>query len=112
MSREDTRSDVPQGTLDLLVLKTLSLGPMHGLGVSRRLEQISRGTFQVNPGSFFPALHRMEQEGWINGKWGRSESNRRAKFYSLTVAGRRRLAEAEGEWRRATAAIERVLATG
>lgn len=111
MSGNADRSEVPQGTLDLLILKTLSLGPLHGLGVSRRLEQISRGTFRVNPGSFFPALHRMEEEGWIRGRWGRSENNRRAKYYALTAAGRRRLAQAEREWRRATSAIERVLAT-
>jgi PadR family transcriptional regulator PadR len=103
------KTDVPQGTLDLLVLKTLSLEPMHGLGVSKRLEQVTRGRFQVNPGSFFPALHRMEQEGWISGKWGRSENNRRAKFYELTKAGVKRLAHEEREWRQNVTAIASVL---
>jgi len=106
------KTDVPQGTLDLLVLKTLSLEPMHGLGVSRRLEQITRGRFQVNPGSFFPALHRMEQEGWIRGTWGRSENNRRAKYYELTKAGRKRLEREEREWRQTVSAITRVLEAG
>ncbi len=108
----DTRSELLQGTLDLLVLKTLSLEPMHGLGVSKRLEQVTRGRFQVNPGSFFPALHRMEQEGWIRGKWGRSENNRRAKYYDLTKAGRKRLEREEREWRQTVSAITRVLEAG
>jgi transcriptional regulator len=106
------KTDVPQGTLDLLVLKTLSLEPMHGLGVSKRLEQVTRGRFQVNPGSFFPALHRMEQEGWIRGQWGRSENNRSAKFYELTHAGRKRLEHEEREWRQTVSAITRVLEAG
>ena len=106
------KTDVPQGTLDLLVLKTLSLEPMHGLGVSKRLEQITRGRFQVKAGSFFPALHRMEQEGWIRGKWGRSENNRRAKYYELTKAGRKRLEREEREWRQTVSAITRVLEAG
>jgi transcriptional regulator len=109
MPSGDEKTNVPQGTLDLLILKTLSLEPMHGLGVSRRLEQVSRGTFRVNPGSFFPALHRMEQEGWIEGEWRASENNRRAKYYRLTRAGRRRLTEQRKEWRRTASAIETVL---
>lgn len=109
---EVARSEVPQGTLDLLVLKTLSLEPMHGLGVSRRLEQFTSGRFRVNPGSFFPALHRMEQEGWIRGKWGRSENNRRAKFYELTRAGHKRLEHEEREWRQTVLAITSVLEAG
>jgi PadR family transcriptional regulator PadR len=104
-----SKTDVPPGTLELLILKTLSLGPLHGLGVSKRLEQMTGGTFQVNPGSFFPALHRMEQEGFVAGSWGRSENNRQAKFYRLTKAGRRRLSAQEREWRRTTAVITRVL---
>lgn len=103
------KRDVPPGTLDLLILKTLSLGPLHGLGVSKRLEQVTGGTFRVNPGSFFPALHRLEQEGFLAGEWGRSENNRQAKFYRLTKAGRRRLKEQEREWRRTTSVIARVL---
>jgi transcriptional regulator len=109
MGRNEDKTDVPQGTLDLLILKTLSLEPLHGLGVSRRLEQMSGGTFHVNPGSFFPALHRMEQEGWIEGEWRPSENNRRARFYRLTRSGRRRLERHRKEWRRTVAAIESVL---
>jgi transcriptional regulator len=105
----EEKTDVPQGTLDLLILKTLSLEPMHGLGVSRRLEQISQGRFRVNPGSFFPSLHRMEQEGWIAGEWKPSENNRRAKYYRLTRAGKRRLDRERREWRRTVSAIARIL---
>jgi transcriptional regulator len=103
------KSDVPPGTLELLILKTLSLGPLHGLGVSKRLEQITGGTFQLNPGSFFPALHRLEEEGFLLGEWGRSENNRQAKFYRLTKAGRGRLKEQERDWRQMVAVIARVL---
>lgn len=109
MKSNREKTDVPQGTLDLLILKTLSLEPLHGLGVSRRLEQMSRGTFRVNPGSFFPALHRMEQEGWIEGEWRASENNRRAKFYRLTRSGRRRLEQQQQQWRRTVSVIEGVL---
>lgn len=104
-----SKTDVPPGTLELLILKTLSFEPMHGLGVSKRLEQMTGGTFQVNPGSFFPALHRMEQEGLLAGEWGRSENNRQAKFYRLTRAGRRRLRIEERDWRRTVSVIARVL---
>lgn len=98
-----------QGTLDMLILKALALAEMHGLGISRRIEQISRGTFQVKPGSLFPALHRMEEEGWLVSHWGESENNRRAKYYRLTNAGRRQL-EAETErWGRIALAITRTL---
>lgn len=106
------KEDVPSGTLELLVLKTLSLGPLHGLGVSKRLEQLTGGTYQLNPGSFFPALHRLEQEGFLAGQWGRSENNRLAKFYRLTRAGRKRLKQQEREWRRTTSLIARVLEAG
>ena len=109
MASQKTKTDVPQGTLELLLLKALSLEPMHGLGVSRRLEQITRGAFRVNPGSFFPVLHRLEEEGWFSGEWGRSENNRRAKFYQLTSAGRRRLHQAEKDWRHGVATVLRVL---
>jgi PadR family transcriptional regulator PadR len=103
------KSDLLQGTLDLLVLKALALGPLHGLGVSRRIEQITKGAFQVKPGSLFPALHRMEQAGWLNSSWGESENNRRAKYYRLTKAGRRQLeAETEG-WQRISLAIASAL---
>jgi transcriptional regulator len=86
-----SKSDVLQGTLDLMVLRTLAPGPLHGLGIARRLEQVSRGVFRVNPGTFFPALYRLEEGGFVQGEWGKSENNRRARFYSLTRAGRRRL---------------------
>ena len=88
------QTNLLQGTLDMMVLKSLGLGEMHGLGISRRIEQITKGTFQVKPGSLFPALHRMEEQGWLVSFWGESENNRRAKYYRLTAAGRRRL-EAE-----------------
>lgn len=103
------KADLLRGTLDMLILKTLSLQPMHGLGVSRRIEQITDGVFQVQPGSLFPALQRLEQEGWIKGQWGESENNRRAKFYRLTSAGRRRLGEEKRNWAQVTLAIARVM---
>lgn len=98
-----------QGTLDMLILKALALGQMHGLGISRRIEQISRGTFEVKPGSLFPALHRMEEEGWLNSEWGESENNRRAKYYRLTKTGRRQLESETLRWGRITVAIARAL---
>jgi len=103
------KADLVRGTLDMLILKTLSLQPLHGLGVSRRIDQISGGVFTVKPGSLFPALHRLEQEGWVRGSWGESENNRRAKFYELTPGGRRRLGEEEANWAQAVVAITRVL---
>jgi PadR family transcriptional regulator, regulatory protein PadR len=87
------KADLLLGTLDLLVLKVLELEPLHGLGVSRRIEQVTRGAFQVKPGSLFPALYRMEHAGWLTSSWGASETNRRARYYKLTAAGRRRLAK-------------------
>ena len=89
-----------QGTLDLLILKALSLQPLHGLGVSRRVEQITKGAYTIGPGSLFPALHRLEQQGWLAGFEGASENNRRAKYYRLTAAGRRQLAAETEEWER------------
>jgi PadR family transcriptional regulator, regulatory protein PadR len=106
----EPRRDVLQGTLDLLILRTLALGPLHGLGVARRLEQLSRGVFQVNPGTFFPALYRLEEGGFVQGEWGKSENNRRARYYSLTRAGRRRLADETRSWEEVAQAIARVLA--
>lgn len=94
-----------QGTLDLLILKALALGELHGLGVSRRVEQITRGTFHVKPGSLFPALHRMEDAGWLLSAWGSSENNRKAKYYRLTAKGRRQLEAEIGEWKRIALAI-------
>jgi PadR family transcriptional regulator PadR len=94
-----------QGTLDLLILKALGLGDLHGLGVSRRIEQITKGTFQVKPGSLFPALHRMEEAGWLASSWGVSENNRKAKYYRVTAAGRRQFEAEVGEWKRIAVAI-------
>lgn len=107
MSPEQT--SLLQGTLDLLILKSLRAGEMHGLGVSRRIEQLTGGTFVVKPGSLFPALHRMEEEGWITAFWGESENNRRAKYYRLSKAGEKQL-EAETErWSRISLAIGQAL---
>jgi len=94
-----------QGTLDLLILKALATGELHGLGVARRVEQITRETFLVKPGSLFPALHRMEEAGWLDSSWGESENHRRAKFYRLTAAGRRQLALEAEQWKKIAAAM-------
>lgn len=110
MSANDGKSDVLQGTLDLLVLKTLeTLGPMHGWGIARRLEQVSDNLLQMNQGTVYPALLRLEQAGWITSDWGVSDNNRRARFYALTAAGRRRLRVEEKNWDRMSAVIARVL---
>ena len=98
-----------QGTLDLLILKVLALQPMHGLGISRRIAQVTGGTFQVKPGSLFPALHRMEQDGWLKSSWGLTEKNREARFYNITAKGRKQLVEEEASWQRLTAGVSRVL---
>jgi PadR family transcriptional regulator PadR len=103
--------DLLQGTLDLLVLKSLALRPLHGLGVSHRIEQITKGTFKVKPGSLFPALHRMEEAGWLQSSWGESENNRRAKYYRLTAAGRRQLEAETQDWQRISLAITSALKT-
>lgn len=98
-------ADLLQGTLDLLVLKALAARPLHGLGVSNRIGQITQRTFEVKPGSLFPALHRMEERGWLKAEWGASENNRRAKFYELTKAGRRQLKTETADWERISMAI-------
>ena len=104
------KADVLQGTLILLVLRTLeALGPLHGYGIARRIAQISKDMLQLNQGTLYPALLRMEQEGWIAARWGASEKNRKARFYSITVAGRRRLAKETEDWKRMSATIERFL---
>lgn len=102
-------SEILQGTLDLLVLRTLQLGPRHGLGISDRIQQITRGVFVVKPGSLFPALYRLEQNGWIEGRWGESENNRRARYYTLTAAGRAQLAKEKRKWNKAFSAVNRLL---
>ena len=106
---KEPRATVLQGTLDLLILKALTAGELHGLGVSRRIEQITGGTFRVQPGSLFPALHRLEEAGWLKARWEASENNRRAKFYTLTKAGRRQLGEEEAHWQRIVHAMARAL---
>jgi transcriptional regulator len=102
-------TDLVQGTLDLLILKTLRLEPMHGWGVAERIRQSSNEVLQVNQGALYPALHRLEQQGWIRAEWGESENNRRAKFYSLTRAGRKYLDQEEANWIRLSSAINLVL---
>lgn len=107
---EDTRDqDLLQGTLDLLVLRTLSLEPLHGYGIVQRLTQVTRGEFRFNAGSVFPALYRLEREGYLEASWAETENRRRAKYYALTSAGRRKLAEERRYWARASLAIARVL---
>src|SRR5215831_17305593 len=104
------KAEVLQGTLDLLVLNTLgTMGPMHGYGIAQRIEQISEDVLQLNQGTLYPALLRMEQEGWIDSKWGASEKNRKARFYSITAAGGKRLAKETEDWRRMSSTIERSL---
>ena len=105
-----SKSEVLQGTLDLLVLKTLdSMGPMHGFGIALRIQQVSEGLLQLNQGTLYPALLRLEQRGWIASKWGVSENNRRAKYYSLTRSGRKQLNEEEESWDRMSVMINRLL---
>jgi transcriptional regulator len=106
------RTDLLQGTLDVLILKTLRSAPMHGWGISQRIQQLSEEVLQVNQGSLYPALYRLEGKGWIKSSWGASDNNRRARFYELTRAGRRQLAEEEQEWERFAQAVSRVLAAG
>ena len=105
----ESRATVLQGTLDLLILKALNAGELHGLGVSRRIQQITKGTFSVQPGSLFPALHRLVEAGALSSSWQPSENNRRAKFYSLTRAGRRRLGDETAQWNRVALAIAHAL---
>src|SRR6266436_3553321 len=104
-----SKTNLLQGTLDLLILKALALEEMHGLGISRRVEQITRGTFLVKPGSLFPALHRMEEAGWLSSFWGESENNRRAKFYRLTKAGKNQLKVETEEWTKVVLAMTNAL---
>ena len=105
------KSDLLQGTLDLMILRTLQRGPMHGWGISQRIQQISRDVLQINQGSLYPALHRLERRAWIESDWGTSENNRRAKYYQLTSLGKKQLAEERASWQRFTLAVERVLQT-
>ena len=107
MDQENT--DVIQGTLDMLILKTLSLEPMHGFGIGRRVEQISRGVFKVNPGSLLTALERLQRAGWLDAEWRQTENSRRAKFYELTRAGEKQLEHETADWTRRASAIARLL---
>jgi len=106
------RLDLPQGTLDLLILKTVALEARHGCGIAERIGQISQGAVQVPPGSLYPALHRLERRGWLRPKWGVSEANRKAKYYELTRAGRARLEAEAGAWKRLTWAVGTILSEG
>ena len=105
----DQRIELPQGTLDLLILKTLALGPQHGWAISERVQQISKDALRIVQGSLYPALHRLERRGWIKARWGTSENNRRAKYYELTKAGHKQLEAEESAWRKLTAAVGHVL---
>lgn len=105
----ESRLELPQGTLDLLILKALSLQPMHGWGISERVHQVSRETLQIPQGSLYPALHRLERRGWIHASWGASDNNRRAKYYELTRTGRKRLEAEAQDWERMTTAVALVL---
>jgi PadR family transcriptional regulator, regulatory protein PadR len=106
---DQTNTDVVQGTLDMLILKSVSLQPMHGYGIARRIEQISRGVFKVNPGSLLTALKRLERAGWLDAEWRQSENARRAKYYRLTRSGRKQLEVETADWTRRVAAIGRLL---
>jgi len=103
------QTNILRGTLDLLILRVLTLGDLHGLEIASRIEQVTKGTFQVKPGSLFPALHRMEEAGWLVSEWGESENRRKAKYYKLTKAGRKRLEDETKQWRRISLAVESVL---
>jgi len=106
---KSSKSDLLQGTLDLLILKTLALGAQHGWGISQRIQQVSQDVLQVNQGSLYPALHRLEEQGWIASEWGVSDSNRQAKFYKLTRTGQRQLDVEAAQWARISAAVGRIL---
>lgn len=101
--------ELPQGTLDLLILRTLALGPQHGWGISERVQQMSSDVLRIHQGSLYPALHRLERRGWIKARWGTSENNRRAKYYELTKAGRQQLVTEQDSWHKLTAAVAQVL---
>jgi transcriptional regulator len=107
----DERIDLPQGTLDLLILRTVALGPQHGWAISERIQRISNDVLRIQQGSLYPALHRLERRGWIKAKWGASENNRRAKYYELTKSGRKQLEAEESAWRKLIAAVGQVLET-
>jgi transcriptional regulator len=105
----DQRIELPQGTLDLVILKTVALGPQHGWAISERIQQISSDVLQIQQGSLYPALHRLERRGWLKARWGTSENNRRAKYYELTCSGRKKLEAQTDSWRKLTVAVGQVL---
>jgi transcriptional regulator len=105
VAKPKPKTDLLQGTLDLLILRALTLQPDHGVGITRRILQITKGTFDVKPGSLFPALHRLEEKGWLTSRWGESDKRRRAKFYALTPAGRRQIEKELANWQRVSAGI-------
>ncbi|HEV8411941.1 MAG TPA: PadR family transcriptional regulator [Gemmatimonadaceae bacterium] len=105
-------ADILQGTLDLLILKSVAVDPMHGWGISQRIQEVSRGVLEINQGSLYPALHRLVKRRWLDASWGVSENNRRARFYRLTPAGRRQLLQETATWRRLSGAVNAILATG
>jgi PadR family transcriptional regulator, regulatory protein PadR len=107
----NSRVDLPQGTLDLLILKTVALGPQHGWAISERIQQVSSDVLRVQQGSLYPALHRLERKGWIKARWGSSENNRRAKYYELTALGKKQLEAEEESWKMLTIAVAQVLQT-
>jgi len=109
-SRPDPKSDVPQGTIDLLVLKAVSLGPLHGYGIAQRLQQLSRDVIQVHQGTLYPALHRLENRGWLSAEWKESDTGREAKFYKLTRKGRAQLTAEQASWQRLSDAVGLILA--
>ncbi len=106
---EDARIELPQGTLDLLILKAVALEPLHGWGISERLQQVSKDVVKVQQGSLYPALHRLERRGWLRAKWATTDNNRRAKYYEITAAGRKQLAEEAQSWRKLAGAVASVL---
>src|SRR5208282_3659501 len=109
MKKTDDRFDLPQGTLDLLIMRVVALGPIHGYAIAQRIQQVSRDALQVQQGSLYPALYRLERKGWIGAKWGASDNNRRAKYYSLTKAGREQLEKEMADWERMSSAVALVL---
>jgi transcriptional regulator len=108
---QDERIDVPQGTLDLLILKTVAVEPQHGWAISQRIAQVSSEVLQIQQGSLYPALHRLERKGWIKAEWGASDNNRRAKYYEITRAGRKQLDSVTERWRKLTLAVDQILET-
>jgi PadR family transcriptional regulator PadR len=108
----DQPTELLQGTLDMLILRVLALAPLHGVGIADRIEQVTRGTFKIGPGSLFPALHRMEEKGWLKSSWGETAAGRRAKFYTLKHAGQRQLQSETERWKQIVTAMERALEIG